>query len=235
MVRTKGYGTTQKSSQGGMGYRPNFVGRMDEETLDPKIRRRLLMSTCSLTQRDFTPSTRIVCDRIGWLYDKEALIKALLDKTLPVDFDHLTTLKDVVDVKFDWNGESMLCRLSKRELNDGVTKSSVMWPCGCLLSNRFIEEIQAIDSSECPNCSSKVDSRVEVYPDENVLEAQKLNAVALRTKKKRKNAAPEETGKRVDPRDDKFKIYSKIFHKDGDKEKVTDAFGRGFASKGIGI
>jgi hypothetical protein len=94
MVRTKGYGTTQKSSQGGMGYRPNFVGRMDEETLDPKIRRRLLMSTCTLTQRDFTPSTRIVCDRIGWLYDKEALIKALLDKTLPVDFDHLTTLKD---------------------------------------------------------------------------------------------------------------------------------------------
>ena len=43
---------------------------------------------------------QICSDELGYLFNKDAVIQAIIDKSLPPEFSHIRKLRDVVDLKF---------------------------------------------------------------------------------------------------------------------------------------
>ena len=46
---------------------------------------------------------QICSDELGYLFNKDAVIQAIIDKSLPPEFSHIRKLRDVVDLKFAVN------------------------------------------------------------------------------------------------------------------------------------
>ena len=224
MVRTRGYGSSQPASRGGMGYCPNSVRRIEEETVDPKLLRQLGMTNCALTQRPLVKP--VVACRAGFLYNKEAVLGRLLEKIMPEKFSlHISSMKDLIDVEFP-----LVCATTGRDLTEA--KAVVFWPCGCL----FAQKILSKNSTDCPNCNKPVDLKITLIPTSTERDEQMKQAIALRTRgpqkrplKQPEEQQPEEHVKRAHP------VLAKIFHNAATRVEKTDAFGRGFSSKGVGI
>jgi len=107
----------------------------------------------------------VVCCRLGNLYSKEAVILCLLEKSLPPEFSHIRSLKDLTPVNFTpnpaWeekpflsyvttgNGPApFICPVTGLEVN-GHHSFSVLRRCGCVFADRALKEVQ---SSECLQC-----------------------------------------------------------------------------------
>jgi len=92
----------------------------------------------------------VVGCRLGFLYNKEALINAMLDKRLPKIYSHITSLKDVKDLKIqlaELNGETkIICPISMIEFS-GLNTFYFFWNCGCLISKNAFEELNMKDKS----------------------------------------------------------------------------------------
>ena len=235
MVRTKGFGSIQKASQGGMGYTPNYIAKVSEETLNSKEQRKLGMRLCAISQNPLTLPI-VVCKR-GYLYSKEHLIERLLIKStnpLPEQFAHIKNLKDVKELnkpKRSANG-NLLCPVTHDELDDGVTRCVFLWSCGCLVSQTASDLDK--DSKRCPNCneSYQPDQVIEMLQPStgaiNVTKKRKLESLEERREKERKQKTADELSKYKDD-----ESYRKLFNTN--KVSRTDAFGREFSNKGVGI
>lgn len=174
MVKTKGYTT---SSHGSMGGAVNGIRRISSEHIDPRELRKTRMTTCALSGERLVKPV-VVC-RAGYLFNKEQVIRRLLDKTIPEDFSHITALKDILELK-NFPG---VCPVNGRDLDDGVTRSEAMWPCGCVVSEKALSQVQSDDT--CVSCSTRTELRVKLAPEGEDLEAQLAKAIELRHKKKR--------------------------------------------------
>ena len=56
---------------------------------------------CHLTGELLAPPT--VADELGLVYNKDAVVHALLHKSMPAELGHITSLKHVVDLKLERN------------------------------------------------------------------------------------------------------------------------------------
>jgi len=233
MVRTKGFGTIQKSSQGGMGYTPNLISKVSVETLDSKEQRRLNMRLCAISQNPLTIPI-VVCKR-GRLYSKEHLIERLLKKStdpLPPGFSHIKNLKDVKEIAQPLLSSSggLLCPVTLHQLDDGVTRSAFLWSCGCLVSRAALD----LAKDQCPHCTLPYSSAEVVEtcqshaPPEPRKRKAETDGLELRRDQERERRSGEELGKYKD--DEAFK---KIFN--SGKPAARDAFGREFSNRGVGI
>ena len=239
MVKTKGYGSAQQSWQGAMGSQPNGVRRISAEGIDSKEIRRVKMSTCALTGEVL--ARPIVACRAGYLFNKESLVRALLDRSIPAQFSHISNLKDILQLNLEYVQEVPVCPITRRDLNDGVTRSDALWPCGCVLSEKALLNITK--ENVCLNCGSKIDMRTKLNPEGSTLEAQLKVANSMRTSRKKGIKADPEPGtfKKVKQTPEFSKatsrsIYNKLFHDStSSKQEKTDAFGRAFSSKGVGV
>lgn len=98
--------------------------------------------------------------RLGYLYNKEALLSCLINKTMPKTFNHIRNLKDVKDLAVCENSNKsspypLVCPLSAVEYN-GLTRFVFLWSCGCLLSERALPKVKSVeDDLSCPLCSTK--------------------------------------------------------------------------------
>ncbi|EER16988.1 hypothetical protein Pmar_PMAR016518 [Perkinsus marinus ATCC 50983] len=140
MVKTKGYGLSRNDSIGGMGYGANHMGRQEEETIDNKRIKQMRMQYCTLSHVLLYKKPVVVC-RKGYMYSKEALYTALLDKggsnkkkkknnesdILP---KHIKKIKDVRTANIEWiDDEDMSkdrhctfrCPVTRKDLDDGST------------------------------------------------------------------------------------------------------------------
>lgn len=246
MVKVKGYGSAQRSSQGAMGFQPNGMRRLAEETVDTRERRKLRMTTCALTEEPLVKP--IIFCRRGFLFNKEDIVKRLLDKSLPDIFEHITSLKDVLDANFSLAGGVAVCPLTGKDLTDGVTKSVVMWPCGCALSEKGLEQSKkrSADIQRCVSCSKPVDLQIKLFPDDPAeVDRQKQIAMDMRAKHKSVIAAASSSSEGTIMSSKRFKVeakelvksdvMAKILHDSKTKVDKVDAFGRAYASKGVGI
>jgi hypothetical protein len=224
MVKTKGYVSVQGSSAGSMGYNPNLQRRVEDETMDPKLQRQLNMTRCGLSGEKLEDP--VVVDRAGFLYNKDTLIRRLLDKKeLP---SHISSIKDVIEVKFNRVSNHIVCPINSKELDDGLTKAIAMWPCGCVLSNRAVD-MTSTTADICPHCAKPVETHIILFPDDKADQEKQLHAaLELMHKKARKdatkNAKPatstavkrkKENLAEVEEKMDKLKqskVYSSIFH-----------------------
>lgn len=130
----------------------------------------------------------IVCCELGNLYNKEALLTAILDKTLPDALSHIRGLKDIRTLEFteyprpsEYEGVSLqsehvplfICPVTRQEFN-GIHPFYCIWSTGKVLSDNAIKEmgIDALQSEYGP--FSSVDL-VRLLPGEHEMDEQRSN------------------------------------------------------------
>ena len=105
--------------------------------------------TCELSQ--VTLDHVIVADELGRLYDKEMLLTALIEKTLPVKYSYIRGLKDIKTLQFklnplhsttDRNSNicKYICPITSQEFN-GIIPFIYIWSTGYVLSENGYNEI----------------------------------------------------------------------------------------------
>lgn len=110
----------------------------------------------------------VVCKR-GQLYDKECIIKYLLNRCnylkLSRYLNHIKSLKDIRDLQAVTENDTkslypFSSAISAQELNE-KTKAFVNWKCGCLcIANA---ELQQIEGKKCLFCEKEITEAVELY------------------------------------------------------------------------
>ena len=142
---------------------------------------------CALSQERLEQPV-MVC-RLGFLYNKEAILNAVLKGKLRGDFSHIKSLKDVHEVKFEQSGSSIICPVGRVELN-GVNQFWVLWNCGCLISDKALTEIP---SSTCLNCGAEVGEKVKVGQSrEEQKNFRKAHGIKLKKEESAEKASKEE-------------------------------------------
>ncbi|VDM83466.1 unnamed protein product [Strongylus vulgaris] len=88
------------------------------------------------------------------------------------------------DEYLDSNQSEFLCPVTSLPMN-GINKFVVNWKCGCVFSEKAVQEIK---SDVCYGCSGPWDPKdsVVLYPDEELLEEYKQKLAAERAEKKNK-------------------------------------------------
>lgn len=121
---------------------------------------------CALSEAELR--TPIVCCELGNLYNREAVLEYLLDKSsVTTDIaSHIRSLKDVKELKLttnpafeqksmehadsylDFQASRFICPVVGIEMN-GRYKFCFLWKCGCVFSERALKEVP---SSVCNKC-----------------------------------------------------------------------------------
>ncbi|KAJ0409326.1 hypothetical protein ATCC90586_000563 [Pythium insidiosum] len=131
------------------------------EKLDQDTLRAERAQTCAISG-ELLKEPIVACE-LGNLYNKEALLEHLLASTMPEKFQHVTSLRDVVNCKFSWpNNEKKsssfadqapICPVTMLEFN-GKQPFVVAWSCGCVVSDRATKQVQ---STECLACGASIE------------------------------------------------------------------------------
>jgi len=210
-----------------------------EEVADPAEAERIRWNFCALTKEPLTPP--IVCDRIGNLFLKESVLVRLLDKSLPPEFAHIKSLKDVQPVNFTpnpaWEEKTVqtfitsgngvapfICSITGLEVN-GHYSFSVLKRCGCVFSDRALKEVPSAECLQCREPYGPEDIQ-PLNPKSEVKEQlqQALALEAAKLKEERKEKAKTKREKKVkEPSDRKRKAKSSKIPEGatGEKEKSS--------------
>jgi len=204
MVKTKGWGFTKSAGDrysNSLGEMANYVQMISEDRgLGPLERHRVRMSQCWLSQEQLRDPV-VVC-RLGNLYNKEAIIGALLSKSIPAEIGHIRSLKDVKQCLITWKGAEseegrrrMVCPVSREDLDTGGARAVVIWASGAVISVKSLKEMKL---RECPVSNKAFDPDKDVYPlapDKDELEGLRERLPAARTKRKAAAMSAEEPSK----------------------------------------
>ena len=136
----------------------NMYATKKPDKIDPNEQRLSKWTTCALS---FEPLRHpCVVDRLGNVFNKQALVEALLGKKLPEAFGHIRGLKDMVPIQLsvipglesDNGGEGAgaryQCPITGLEFN-GKYRFFAIKICGHVLSAKALKEVQ---SSACLVC-----------------------------------------------------------------------------------
>eukprot|EP01066_Platyproteum_vivax_P004870 Platyproteum_vivax@DN16240_c0_g1_i1.p1 len=194
LVREKGQAYIR--NLGGMGYTPNTIIHLHDETVDPQKARMTRWTTCALSQEALRDP--IVACKLGFLYNKEAVLTQMAAKTLPHNCRHIQTLRDIKDCKLEVNKETgkYMCPITLEELT-GTAKAWLNWNCSCVTSERILKNINTKGKvAECLACG-------KVYQNEDVIQLiqsteqvekrrQAIDEVLSKKKRKKKEPVPVE-------------------------------------------
>ncbi|GBM86980.1 Protein RTF2 [Araneus ventricosus] len=180
---------------------------------------------CAISQNPLRKP--IVACEIGRLYNKEAVIEHILNKSAisssPVA-NHITKLSDVKELNLtekpdfqqknptgdeyiDLNNSQYICPVTGLDMN-GKQKFYFVWKCGCVFSERAIKEVKTETCHKCGNPLDQndiivingTDEEIEVLR-EKMVERRRL---AKLEKKKKRSAAATETS--VESSEKKIKL-----------------------------
>jgi hypothetical protein len=150
---------------------------------------------CALTKENLQ---KPVCgDKLGLLYNKEALIRALIEKRLPKFFSHISSLKDIKELNINLIEEEedsemfskVICPISL-EAFSGLNIFYIIWKCGCVLSKKGIDELQMKD--KCINCGKEVNMKEDLVSlNYTSQERDLIRSQLLENKKKHKIVSTE--------------------------------------------
>ncbi|PVU88511.1 hypothetical protein BB560_006367, partial [Smittium megazygosporum] len=170
-----------------------------KEKVDPILHAISIWFFCALSKVPL--SNPIVVDEVGKLYNREAILKHLLDPNGSYgDADqicaYIKSIKDVKTLKLTSNpgyeakkahasvGQvpQFICPILQKEMN-GRNRFIANWNCGCVVSE---EAIKSVGSEECLNCNKKYGSEdlILINPDESELKDLKVRMKARREKRK---------------------------------------------------
>jgi hypothetical protein len=197
---------------------------------DSAISRRLRWITCAITRQPLVQP--IVADALGNIFNKEALIKSLIEKTISPRYNHIRSLKQIYDVNFTFNPKydpalpvhvgveieefesPFECPITALPAN-GQHSFSLIIKCGHVFSDKGLQQID-LQNAYCFVCQ-KPFSRgdiLQLNPDEEtqerirsrILQINKAAANAkFEEKKSLKETTKNEQGKKL-PVDEKTDI-----------------------------
>ncbi|GKU87184.1 hypothetical protein SLEP1_g1628 [Rubroshorea leprosula] len=132
----------------------NMYAEKKPDKVDPNEQRLSKWLNCALSNEPLKEPC--VIDKLGNIFNKEALVEALLVKKLPKEFGHIKGLKDMVNIKLsmipgkelDADGARFQCPISGFEFN-GKYKFFALRTCGHVLSAKALKEVK---SSSCLVC-----------------------------------------------------------------------------------
>lgn len=124
-----------------------------DQTLQAQAKSRI----CCISSQNLT--LPLVADRIGNIFNKEVVLKKLVEKSMPKAYCYITKMKDVKELnvitkkpdckKIDNGGENLIvCPISSIEF-DGFHKFTLLWSCGCVIATKVFENMDV--DKKCPN------------------------------------------------------------------------------------
>ncbi|KAE8710475.1 hypothetical protein F3Y22_tig00110321pilonHSYRG00237 [Hibiscus syriacus] len=129
-----------------------------------------------------------VIDKLGNIFNKEALVEAMLGKKLPKEFRHIKGLKDMINIKLSMipgeksdavDGAKFQCPITGLEFN-GKYKFFALKNCGHIVSAKALKEVK---SSACLVCHEEF-----VESDKMVINGSEEEVVALRERMEEEKA-----------------------------------------------
>ncbi|KAJ3330734.1 hypothetical protein HDU76_004996 [Blyttiomyces sp. JEL0837] len=148
---------------------------------------------------------------LGRLYNKEKVIEFLLNRKAFGDgdilADHITSMKDVIDLNLTPNPESdekesstmhgstretvkkaqWICPVTMKEMN-GKYRFSFLTTCGCVISEQAMKEVP---STTCLRCNKPYDATTDVIPIHTTIPAEIIKLQERVEKLKAEKAAVE--------------------------------------------
>ncbi|EOA14348.1 hypothetical protein CARUB_v10027528mg [Capsella rubella] len=139
----------------------NMYAEKKPDKVDPNEQRLSKWLNCALSNEPLAEPC--VIDLLGNLFNKEALVHALLSKRLPKQFSYIKGLKDMVNIKLtpvagsdgssqDTTSAQFQCPVSGLEFN-GKYKFFALRGCGHVMSSKALKEVK---SSSCLVCHAEV-------------------------------------------------------------------------------
>ncbi|KAG2310837.1 hypothetical protein Bca4012_025341 [Brassica carinata] len=136
----------------------NMYAEKKPDKVDPNEQRLSKWLNCALSNEPLAEPC--VIDLLGNLFNKEALVNALLLKRLPKQFSYIKGLKDMVNIKLEdvagFDGDTtsarFQCPVSGLEFN-GKYKFFALRGCGHVMSAKALKEVK---SSSCLVCHADV-------------------------------------------------------------------------------
>ncbi|KAA3486226.1 protein RTF2-like protein [Gossypium australe] len=148
------------------------------DKVDPNEKRLGKWLNCALSNEPLREPC--VIDKLGNIFNKEALVEALLGKKLPKEFRHVKGLKDMINVKLSMipgkqsdaaDGATFQCPITGLEFN-GKCKFFALRNCGHVVSAKALKEVK---SSACLVCHKEF-----VESDKMVINGSEEEVAALR-------------------------------------------------------
>lgn len=121
--------------------------KQKQQKPDAAIQQYTLWNFCALSKEPLAEP--IVCCLLGRMYNKQAILEYLINKSHYGDADilvgHIRSLKDVVELKLvenklDSTETRFCCPLTQKEMN-GTSKFVANLACGCVYSMNALEQI----------------------------------------------------------------------------------------------
>ncbi|KAL5066217.1 hypothetical protein RYX36_027954 [Vicia faba] len=121
------------------------------DKVDPNEQRLSKWQNCALSNEPLREPC--VIDKLGNIFNKEALVEALLGKKLPKEFGYIKGLKDMIKIKLssipgEDDGAKFRCPVAGLEFN-GKYRFFALRNCGHVLSSKALKEVK---SSACLVC-----------------------------------------------------------------------------------
>lgn len=139
--------------------------------------------------------------KLGYLYNKEAVLACLAKKNMPAAFAYITRLKDLKEISVTLNSDKnspypLICGLSGLEFN-GLNKFVFLWSCGCMMSEKVLLTSKT-NLQICPVCGKEYKSKdviqLNASPDEIELKKQLLLESKEKTQKEPKDISQQDAG-----------------------------------------
>ncbi|GMR53539.1 hypothetical protein PMAYCL1PPCAC_23734 [Pristionchus mayeri] len=165
------------------------------EKLDKNMKNAAKWRTCQMSQQKLKKP--IVADRLGRMYCKEAVIEAILNKSVPESCDvkelRLADNKDYKDsdkkggdAYDDANQTPFLCPVTTTPMN-GINAFIFNWKCGCVVSEKAIHEVK---SENCHGCGEawKEEDALMLFPPQEIEEKYKEMLEKKKAKKRKEGS-----------------------------------------------
>jgi hypothetical protein len=183
--------------------------RKEKKGMDKELRNQLVWDVCTISKEKLTEP--IVCCALGRLYNKEALVEALIRRksTKKPDelIEHIQSLKDITNIHFSPNPEhakdntksKFICPITQQEIR-GLYKFYAVAKCGHVVSEKAIQMTESSNKS-CLVCNEPVTELIllnKSETEEKELREKLLAAIATNpVKKSKKRARKEEKAEQV--------------------------------------
>ncbi|KAG5192747.1 Rtf2 RING-finger-domain-containing protein [Tribonema minus] len=124
-----------------------FLNNTQTEAVDEREQKQLRTKVCAVSNERLQEPI-VVCE-LGYLYNKDAVLSALLDRTLDPTFAHLRGLKDLIEPKLtanraydesDSESPPYMCPITFQEFT-GRYPFSIIRSTGWVISDRAIAEV----------------------------------------------------------------------------------------------
>ncbi|KAJ8906530.1 hypothetical protein NDN08_003023 [Rhodosorus marinus] len=231
-------GTLNNSRMELVRVRKEMMKKGSSSVVEKDVKERDRWMTCAVSRERL--KIPVVACRLGYLYNKEALINLILDsarRTRMAEFAHVRSLKDMLECKLelveDGKNAVFKCPISLKEAT-GAIKFSVMWGCGHVVSDQALNQLKK-EEKKCVLCEETFTDLVKIHPDDKTRTELREQLEAKQAKKKKdRKKKPDETTKvdqpkkkqRVSAPDEKTpKIYESLFTKGHDHKHTANARG----------